>query len=137
MKQVDSKEAVESFLLKAHEILKDNSFDMKKNFYLQLYRNSYSENSIYTNIDTLIELNFSLQDAVDTIISFTVENYKETIIDNKEGKINPFYCFIKSINNRQVYIKIKISEEKEKQVFCVSFHFSEYYVADDALPYKK
>ena len=115
MKQVDSKEAVESFLLKAHEILKDISFDIHKNFYLQRLRTSYSENNLYTNESTLFELNY----------------------DNQPGKTKPFYCFIKNINGKQVYIKFKISEVKNKQVFCVSFHFAEFNVKDEELPYKK
>ena len=136
MKQVDSKEAVESFLLKAHEILKDISFDIHKNFYLQRLRTSYSENNLYTNESTLVELNYGLQDVVDEIISLTVENYKETFIDNQPGKTKPFYCFIKNINGKQVYIKFKISEVKNKQVFCVSFHFAEFNVKDEELPYR-
>lgn len=136
MKQVDSKEAVESFLLKVHEILKDDSFDIHKNFYLQWLRTSYSENNLYTNESTLVELNYGLKDVVDEIISLTVENYKETFIDNQPGKVRPFYCFVKNINGKQVYIKFKISEVKNKQVFCVSFHFAEFNVKDEELPYK-
>ena len=136
MKQVDSKEAVESFLLKAHKILKDVSFDINKNFYLQRLRTSYSENNSYTNESTLVELNYGLQDIVDEITSLTVENYKETFIDNQPGKMKPFYCFIKNINGKQVYIKFKISEVKNKQVFCISFHFAEFNVKDEEMPYK-
>lgn len=137
LKQVDSAEAVESFLLKAHEILKDNSFDIRKNFYLQRLRTCYSENNLYTNENTLVELNYGLQDVVNEIISLTVENYKETFIDNQPGKVKPFFCFIKNIKGKQVYIKLKISEVKNKQVFCVSFHFAEFNVKDEQLPYKK
>ena len=124
MKQVDSKEAVESFLLKAQSILKDNSFDIQKNFYFKRFRSSYSENNSYNNDETLIKLNYGLQDVVNELISLTVENYKETFIDNQPGKMMPFYCFIKTINGKQVYIKFKISESKQKQLFCVSFHFA-------------
>ena len=137
MKQVDSKEAVESFLLKAQGILKDSSFDIRNNFYLKRFRSSYSGNNSYNNDETLIELNYTLQDVVNEIVSLTAENYKETFIDNQPGKIKPFYCFIKTINGKQVYIKFKLSESKQKQVFCVSFHFAEFNVSDDELPYNK
>ena len=135
MKQVDSKQTVESFLLKAHNILKDKSFDIRKNFYIQRLRTSYSENNLYTNDSTLIELNYDSHDVINEIISLTAENYKETFIDDKPGMNNPFYCFIKTINGKQVYIKFKISEVKNKQVFCISFHFSEYDVDEQKLPY--
>ena len=136
LKQVDSKKAVESFLFKAQKILKDDSFDIHKNFYLKCLRTNYSENNLYTNESTLLDLNYGLQDVVDEIISLTVENYKETFIDNLPGKVKPFYCFIKNINGKQVYIKFKISEVKNRQVFCVSFHFAEFNVKDESLPYK-
>ena len=135
MKQVDSKQTVESFLLKAHNILKDKSFDIRKNFYIQRLRTSYSENNLYTNDSTLIELNYDSHDVINEIISLTVENYKETFIDDKPEMNNPFYCFVKTINGKQVYIKFKISEVKNKQVFCISFHFSEYDVDEKKLPY--
>ena len=136
MKRVDSKEAVESFLLKAQAILKDKSFDIRRNFYIQRLRTSYSANNLYTNEDTLIELNYGSKDVVAEILSLTVENYKETFIDNQPNKKEPFYCFIKTINGKQVYIKFKISENKNNQVFCISFHFVEYNVKDEELPYK-
>lgn len=136
MKQVDSKAAVESFLLKTHEILEDKSFDIKKNFCFMMLRRKYSDNNCYTNESTMIELNYNLKDIVKEILSLTAENYKETFIDNAPGKTKPFYCFIKSINGKQVYIKFKISEERNKQIFCISFHFAERYVKDEELPYK-
>ena len=136
MKQVDSKEAVESFLLKAHNILEDKDFNIKNNFYVKIYRQNYSTNNNYTNESTMLELGYNAQNIVDEILSLTAENYKETFIDNAPGKTKPFYCFIKSINGKQVYIKFKISEEKNKQVFCISFHFAEREVKDEELPYK-
>ena len=102
---------------------------------MQRLRTNYSENNSYTNESTLVELNYGLKDVVNEIISLTVEHYKETIIDNQPGKLQPFYCFIKNINRKQVYIKFKISEVKNKQIFCVSFHFAEYYVRAEELPY--
>lgn len=137
MKRVDGIEVVESFLLKAQQILKDDAFDIRKNFYIMRLRRSYSENNLHTNESTLLELDYEARHVVKEIISLTVENYKETLIDNMPSKKKPFYCFIKKIKGKQVYIKFKISEEKEKQVFCVSFHFVEIDVEDEELPYKK
>lgn len=136
MKQIDSEETVNGFLNDARRILTSDSFDIMKNFYFQRLRRQYSANNLYTNESTLLELDYGVQDVVNAIISLTVANYKETIIDNQPDKIKPFYCFIKSIRERQVYIKIKISEVKEKQVFCVSFHFAEFNVSDNELPYR-
>lgn len=137
MKQVDSKEAVESFLLNVRKILNSSSFNINKNFLFIRFRASYSDNNLHTNDSTLIDLEYNTQDVVNEIKSLTTEHYKETFIDNQPGKINPFYCFIKTINNKQVYIKFKIKEKNNKQVLCVSFHFAEHDVSDNKLPYKK
>ena len=136
MKNVDSKEAVEGFLLKTHEILEAKDFNIYKNFQFLRFRTSYSDDNKHTNDETLVDLDYGVKDVVAEILSLTVENYKETIIDNQAGKIKPFYCFIKTIKGKQVYIKFKISEVKEKQIFCVSFHFAEFFVYDNQLPYK-
>ena len=137
MKQVDSKSTVESFLIKVQTVIKSKSFNINKNFYLQMLRSSYSENHIHTNKSTMIELDYRLKDVVNEIALLTVENYKETFIDNKPGNLKPFYCFIKSIKGKQVYIKFKINEKQADNIFCISFHFVEFNVKETDLPYSK
>lgn len=134
--RTDTREEVESFLNIAKAILNNKNFCLRKNFRFQYERLSYIQNNQYTNKSTLLDLDYGLDDVVNEIKSLTIEQYKETIIDNMPGKFLPFYCFIKVINRRQVYIKIKISEEKENQVFCVSFHFAEFEVCESEFPYK-
>lgn len=135
MKRVDTKEEVECFLAKAFDILKDKDFNINKNFCFIKKRSCYEVNNQYTNESTMIELDYQTKDVVNELLTLRVENYMETVIDNKPERVIPFYCFIKKINEKQVYIKFKISEVKEKQVLCVSFHFVEYFVSDCKLPY--
>lgn len=137
MTYTDSKETVEKFLIKVRNILTDRNFNIKNNFYILKLRKNYSANNKYTNLSTMAELEYEEKDVLNEILSLTIEHYKETWLDNQPGKIHPFYCFIKEISNKQVYIKFKISEEKNKQVFCVSFHFSERNVELSELPYKE
>jgi hypothetical protein len=132
LKVIDTKETVENFLLAAHTILDNNTFDVRKNFYFIPVRASGDDR----NKETLLDLNYNTTDVVNEIRQLTVKNYKETIIDNMPGKKAPFFCFVKFIVKDQVYIKFKISEVKDNQVFCVSFHYVDYFVKDSEFPYK-
>lgn len=131
---IDKKEDVEIFLSKCFSILCSNDFNMDRNFYLQVDRQHYIGH--YTNRATMVELGYNLEDVVEEIKSLKIEDYLETLIDKKEGTEKNFYCFIKYIQSRQVYIKIKIAEKNDNQIFCVSFHFAEYSVAIEEFPYK-
>ena len=57
----------------------------------------------------------------------------ETFIDNKDRNLPYFYAFIKIINKRNVYIKVKIRNKEKHKIFCVSFHFARYSI--NKLPY--
>lgn len=133
LNRIDSKDAVEQFLNKAKEILNDKNFDIKNNFSLKQVRERTGDDR---NRTTMIELGFNVKDVIEEIKKLSVKDYKETVIDNMPGKKNPFYCFVKFIDIDQVYIKFKLSEVKGKQIFCVSFHFVDYPVADHEFPYK-
>ena len=135
MKWIDSKKAVKQFLSKAHSILLNPCFDIHKNFYMKIIRNNYVDNNKHTNKSTLIDLDYGLKDVVNEILQLKVENYKETVEDNKINKANPFYCFIKKIKSKNVYIKFKIREENNEKIFCVSFHFTEFEITNKDLPY--
>ncbi len=136
MSYIDSEEAVESFLKNVQKIITDKDFNLNKQFIFKFNRRQYSADNSYTNNETLAELEYQLEDVANELLSLTVEEYKETFLDNKPNKVNPFYCFIKVIKGKQVYIKIKIREENNKNIFCVSFHFAEKRVPDRLLPYK-
>ena len=54
----------------------------------------------------------------------TVEEYSETKIDKDD--LNPplLFVFGKDINSRLIYVKLKIKENPQKHVLCVSFHYA-------------
>lgn len=132
MNKIDTKETVEKFLSETHIILNSSTFDPSKNFYFIPTRSSGDDR----NKNTLLDLDFTTSDVIDVIKSLTVSEYKETVIDNMPGKKKPFFCFVKFIVKEQVYIKFKISETKDSQVFCISFHYVDYVVKDSEFPYK-
>ena len=39
-----------------------------------------------------------------------------------------FWVFIKRINLKQVYIKVKIRSIQNRKIFCISFHFARFQV---------
>ena len=134
LKKIDSEEDVEAFLRKTRLILNDNKFNIHRNFYLKIVRATTGDDR---NKTTMLDLNYTTKDVVEELKKLTVEDYKETVIDNMPGRVQPFFCFVKYIIKNQVYIKFKISEERDCQVFCVSFHFADFYVKDSEFPYKK
>ena len=133
LKRIDSRDAVEKFLTQTKEILSDKNFNLKKNFKLLEVRSSTGD---ARNRDTLLALDYSPRDVVEEIKKLTVKDYKETVIDDMPGRTLPFYCFVKFIEIDQVYIKFKLSEVHGRQIFCVSFHFVDYPVANREFPYK-
>jgi hypothetical protein len=54
----------------------------------------------------------------------TISEYSETKIDYDD--LNPplLFVFGKIINNKLVYIKLKIKENQNKYILCVSFHYA-------------
>ena len=134
MKVIDSETTVDTFLKHTRAILTDDKFDINRNFYIIPVRHSSGDER---NKTTMLDLNYTATDIVTEILSLTVEHYKETVIDNMPNKTNNFYCFVKYIIKNQVYIKFKISDVKDRQVFCVSFHYVDFPVAESEFPYKK
>ena len=66
-----------------------------------------------------------MYDVVEQLKVLTTEEYAETLIDKDD--LNPplLFVFGKDINNKKVYVKLKIKGKQEKRVLCVSFHYAE------------
>jgi hypothetical protein len=80
----------------------------------------------YTTANTLVELEFDKYDIRDQLLSIAVSDYVETIIDDKNSSLPPFFVFCREMQGRDVYIKVKIRDRLRGKVFCVSFHFARY-----------
>lgn len=59
-------------------------------------------------------LNFNLNDVINSLLSLKVEHYLETVLDDKPNEVLPFYAFIKMIEHRDVYIKLKVRHNAKK-----------------------
>jgi hypothetical protein len=124
------KTAVKAFLEDLKEVLGDEDFDIDKN--LLIIRSRKDEIEYSTNY-TLVDLEYDSFDVVERLKELTVAEYSETLIDKDDDKPPLLFVFGKDINNKLVYIKLKIKGETDKKVLCLSFHYAKY---DMKFPYK-
>jgi hypothetical protein len=82
---------------------------------------------------TLQDLDYDTADVVACLAELTVEEYSESLLDRDDMDPPILYVFGKVINNKLVYIKVKIRESVENYIICVSFHYAQ---NDMPFPYK-
>jgi hypothetical protein len=80
------------------------------------------------NRNALIELGFTEDDRIDTILNLTHEDYCEGPLPDKDRK-GEVWLFGKQVDDWFIYIKLKFAEylpcdsiTKVKQSICISFH---------------
>ena len=132
------KSAVEEFLEKMKSILESEDFNMERDFVFQELRKKDEPEDPYTNVNTLLALNFDTSDVVKELKKLTVENYCESVVDNVAEGFNVFYVFGRRVKKRDVYIKVRLKRRVKTQnefVFCISFHFARRPIT--VYPYKK
>lgn len=71
-----------------------------------------------------MDLEYDVEDVIDRLKELRLEEYSETKIDRDDSHPPLLFVFGKNINNRLVYIKLKIKEKHRKYVVCVSFHYA-------------
>jgi len=124
---------VNNFLRQVKEKLKTEGAD---GFMFLPTRKSEKSNPEFTNSYCLEQLKYDTEDVMNEILTLEVSHYCETLGDRKspDSGLELLHVFIKEIQSRQVYIKIKIKEIGENEVvLCISFHFAEHKI--DKLPY--
>ncbi|MEK4701972.1 type II toxin-antitoxin system MqsR family toxin [Solibacillus sp. FSL R7-0668] len=111
---------VNDFLKVTRNIL--NSDD--HNFSIQTTR--YEENPLdpFTTQNTLLALGFDDDDVIESLITLTAKDFSEKVPDFKRPGTPDFWVFEKIIDGRSIYVKFKIRDEKDKIIFCMSFHFA-------------
>ena len=78
------------------------------------------------NDQTLLDLNYDESDIIRDIIGLKIEEYVYTTEDKVKPHEAPYRVFHKKIQNKEIYIKIKIKKLKKTFVFCMSFHEAKY-----------
>ena len=108
-------------------------FNIDHDFYLNL-KDDQRRDKKYTTSYTTLALEYDNNDIVEVLKTLTVEDYSETKIDTDDIHPPILYVFGKKIDEKLVYIKLKIRERNRRCIVCVSFHFA---MRPIAFPYNK
>lgn len=130
-----SEEEVQNFLTELKNLLGNPDFNIGADLDILMRKRSESPIDPYTTVNTLLALDFDKYDVFKQLMSLETNEYLETIIDDRDRSLPPFYAFAKEIKSREVYIKVKIRDRQKGKVFCVSFHFARYPIPQ-RLPYE-
>ena len=133
--RIDSKEFVEQFLSELKAILESDTFVIERDLDILPKKRNESATDPYTTINTMADLEFDANDVREELKAITVEDYAETMLDDRNVTAPPFFVFYRNIQTRYVYIKVKIRDRATGKVFCVSFHFARY-PKPSPLPYE-
>lgn len=83
----------------------------------------------YTNSYCMQELGFDSDDVKSEVLGLTTKEFFEILFDDKDFYSNKLYVFFKTIQGRQVYIKLKIKDNDDgERALCISFHFPQHEV---------
>lgn len=133
-KIISSEEEVRNFLLDIKGILIDPLFNIDLDLDILPKKKLEIPTDPFTTANTLQALEFDRYDVFDHLMALDISEYIQTMIDDKDHSLPPFYAFNKSIKTKDVYIKVKIRDRANRKIFCVSFHFARYPV-NDRSPY--
>lgn len=133
--RIDSKEFVEQFLSELKAILESDTFVIERDLDILPKKRNESAKDLYTTTNTMAALEFDANDVCEELKAITVEDYAETMLDDRNEAAPPFFVFYRNIQTRYVYIKVKIRDRATGKVFCVSFHFARY-PKPSPLPYE-
>ena len=114
---------MEDFLSELQGLLNNKSFDINTDFFL-VNKEKEGDDKSFSTPYTLLDLEYDSTDVVNRLRELVVEEYSETKLDRDD--VNPLTLFVfgKKINDRLVYIKLKIKENQKKYILCVSFHYA-------------
>ena len=132
-----SRKNVEDFLVEMKGILLAASFDPEKDFIFQEERAQDDPDDEFTNANTILALDYDYEDIIEELKTLTIEEYCESMVDTVSKDLSFWHIFGRKIQNRDVYIKVRIKQRKRgsRFVFCISFHFARHILAD--FPYRK
>lgn len=126
---LSEKKTVLGFLRLLKNVLTSEEFDLDDDLIIIVSKKSGFEE--YSTSYTLNDLSYDAADIVCKLNELELENYSETLIDKDNVDPPLLMVFGKEINDKLVYIKLKI--RNEKKVICVSFHYAE---RDMDFPYR-
>lgn len=99
------------------------------------YTNRYTIGHLFPDEDEVVVLKREL-------LSLSVKEYLETVIDTRFPKRSEMRVFAKQYSNNYVYIKLRVELVSTHAIgnhfiFVMSFHYSEFDFKDSDFPYKE
>ncbi len=118
-----SRKEVQKFLTELKQFLNQPDFDTEKNLVI-IKKKKKAEDEKFSTPYTLLDLEYEAEDVVKRLKELSVQEYSETKIDKDD--INPplLFVFGKDIEEKLIYIKLKVKNKTQKHVLCVSFHYA-------------
>lgn len=116
-------EKIENFINQLKSILENDNFNAEEDLVL-IRTEKQAGDAQYSTPYTLIDLDYDISDVAECLKKLTIEEYSETLIDKDNHNPPLLFVFGKDINNRQVYIKLKIKGNESKYILCISFHYA-------------
>ena len=118
----------------SHFIKKVRSFLASEGCQLDIQRRRKGEDPLDPNStnNTIGRLDYNSEDIKSEILSLTTSNYIKTVKDKEREKNQYYRVFTKKINNREIYIKLKICNLN--RIHLMSFHYANWDMEDR--PYK-
>jgi len=109
-------------------------FLASENCQLDIQRKRKDEDPLDPNstINTILDLNYNEADIKEEILALTLRDYIKTVKDIKRAGSPDYRIFSKQINNRDIYIKLKINSLN--RIHLMSFHYAIHDLEDK--PYK-
>lgn len=118
-----SKHEVKSFINELKELVNNDRFDIDSDFVF-INTTKASDDYLYSTRFTLLDLEYDSYDVLDKLLELKTEEYSESVLDKDDSNPLWLHVFGKKINNKLIYIKIKIRSSDNKQIVCVSFHYA-------------
>lgn len=118
-----TKQEVTAFLKQLKELLGKEDFDIDRDITI-IRTKKKKEDERYSTPYTLLDLNYDTSDVVDRLKELSVHEYSETLVDKDD--LNPplLFVFGKNIDDKQIYVKLKITANPSDHILCVSFHYA-------------
>lgn len=117
------KKEVIAFLNLLKVLLEKEEFDIDTDITL-IRKKKKGEDEKFSTPYTMLDLDYDTDDVVNRLKELTLAEYSETKIDKND--LNPplLFVFGKYINNKLVYVKLKVKGDQQRYVLCVSFHYA-------------
>lgn len=116
---------VERFLKQLRSVLDAPAFDIDRDIVL-IQKNKPPDQVRFSTPFTLIDLDYAIDDVVETLKGLQAEDYSETLFDKRNDQPPLLFVFGADVRGSEVYVKVKIKQLERDCILCISFHYAQY-----------